>query len=138
MFTSYLLKMLICMHVPTDIWYLYFACVNKQLLLCIQLFLVLNFEAESTTYSLIIIRERTLVNIHEFSEVVMEFCVFLYFFTPKLGFWKNLKFKHVIILYSWKSSTARMVLYRCYSWKDYCGEKEPIKEEMLIHIQGSW
>jgi len=31
---------------------------------------------------------------------------------------------------------VRMVFYRCYSWKDYCGGKETIKEEMLTHIQG--
>jgi len=41
-------------------------------------------------------------------------------------------------VYSWKSSAVRMVLYRCYSWKDYCSEKETIKEEMLTCMQGSW
>ena len=41
------------------------------------------------------------------------------------------------VLYSWKSSAVRIVLYRCYSWKDYCDEKEKIKEEMLTHILGS-
>jgi len=30
-----------------------------------------------------------------------------------------------------------MVLYRCYSWRDYRGGKETIKEETLTHIQGS-
>lgn len=29
---------------------------------------------------------------------------------------------------------VRMVLYRCCSWKDYYGEKEIVKEEMLTHI----
>ena len=37
---------------------------------------------------------------------------------------------------SWKSSMVRMVLYRCYSSKNYHGEKETTKEEMLTHIQG--
>ena len=40
-------------------------------------------------------------------------------------------------VYSWKSSAVRMVLYRCYSWKDYCSEKETIKEKMLTCFQGS-
>ena len=40
-------------------------------------------------------------------------------------------------MYSWKSSVVRMVLYRCYSWKDYGGGKATIKNEMLTHIQGS-
>lgn len=40
-------------------------------------------------------------------------------------------------MYNWKSSTARMVLYRCYSWKDYRGEKETVKEEVLTCIQTS-
>jgi len=31
-------------------------------------------------------------------------------------------------VYSWKRNTVRMVLYRCYSWKDYHGGKETIKE----------
>lgn len=31
-------------------------------------------------------------------------------------------------------NAARMVLYRCHSWKDYHGGKEIIKEEMLTHI----
>ena len=30
-----------------------------------------------------------------------------------------------------------MVLYKCYSWKDYRGGKETIKEEMLTHTLGS-
>jgi len=30
-----------------------------------------------------------------------------------------------------------MVLYRCHSWKDYHGEKEVIKEEMLTSTGGS-
>lgn len=37
-------------------------------------------------------------------------------------------------MYSWESSVVRMVLYVYYSWKDDCGGKEMIKEEMLTHI----
>jgi len=40
-------------------------------------------------------------------------------------------------MYIWKSSTIRIILYRCYSWKDYNGEKEAIKEEMPTHALGS-
>ena len=39
-------------------------------------------------------------------------------------------------MYSWKSSTVHVVLYRCYSWKEYHGGKETIKEEMLTCVQG--
>ena len=31
-----------------------------------------------------------------------------------------------------------MVLYRCYSWKDYHGEEETIKEEMFTCILDLW
>jgi len=37
-------------------------------------------------------------------------------------------------MYSWKNNAVRMVLYSCYNWKDYCGEKETMKEKMLAHI----
>jgi len=32
---------------------------------------------------------------------------------------------------------VRMELYRCYSWKDYCGGKGSVRAEMLTCIQGS-
>jgi len=40
-------------------------------------------------------------------------------------------------MYTWKSSVARMVLHRCYSWKDYLGGEEMIKKETPTCIQRS-
>jgi len=34
-------------------------------------------------------------------------------------------------MYSWKSNAVRMVLHRCYSWKDYRGGKDiPIPKDL--------